>query len=373
MCKHKAIRNFFNTERGILLKAKERLLYKFPDGSNEIANYRTASFYLNEAEKLPQPDFSKYKGLDSDAIEKILTREQFDENLRLQEYFEINFGQPSTSLNAAQSYLAIQERPSTSANTPYSYLAIEAPLENETLKSIEVTSITEVNATNSVQDFIDESCHEENHLADNNMSNDSTIDESSEMMVDGVLIKCSHTAFTEDTVDYEATLTDNKTNEETNIDNLVNLNREIEDVHGNSPVTDRSVEKVEEIDSSVTANEDVSDEEMAPVQSKIYSCDQCSKRFLHYRNLTTHKRSHEQKFECNECTAKFTNLANLSLHKKVHKLKLECSVCGRNIFNREADYKKHLKIHSGVKEKCVCGKEFSSVDALRRHRKKCLK
>ncbi|RWS07919.1 zinc finger protein 271-like protein [Leptotrombidium deliense] len=126
--------------------------------------------------------------------------------------------------------------------------------------------------------------------------------------------------------------------------------------------------------SSVTANEDASvDEEMTSVQRESYSCDQCSKSFVHFRNLSSHKRTHDKKFKCNECTAEFINLANLSLHKKVHKLKLECNVCGKNVFNREADFKKHLKIHSGVKEKCLCGKEFSSVDSLRRHRKKCFK
>ncbi|RWS18182.1 zinc finger and SCAN domain-containing protein 16-like protein [Leptotrombidium deliense] len=161
----------------------------------------------------------------------------------------------------------------------------------------------------------------------NNNAVEDICDDTSEIIVDGVSFKCYDAAFNEDTVGYESSMINNEVNEEMNIDNSFDVTKEMDTLSNNSQRIVRNDELVEELastststqpDSCVTANEDEADnEEMTSVESKNYSCDQCSKSFAHYRNLSSHKRTHDKKFKCTECPAEFINLSNLSLHKKL--------------------------------------------------------
>ncbi|RWS19629.1 hypothetical protein B4U80_12251, partial [Leptotrombidium deliense] len=61
MCKHKAIRDFFNTERGILMKAHESLLRQIPGGSSDMDNWRTVAFQYDLAATQVNPNYSRFK------------------------------------------------------------------------------------------------------------------------------------------------------------------------------------------------------------------------------------------------------------------------------------------------------------------------
>jgi len=95
---------------------------------------------------------------------------------------------------------------------------------------------------------------------------------------------------------------------------------------------------------------------------KLYSCNQCDKRFTAHHYLRRHMNVHNSKYKCIECGKCFTNNQKLTKHKWSHsgEKPFECTVCGKR-FNKSDKLLIHSRIHSGKKlYKCLeCGKVYS--------------
>ncbi|XP_071095169.1 zinc finger protein 728-like [Haliotis cracherodii] len=113
-----------------------------------------------------------------------------------------------------------------------------------------------------------------------------------------------------------------------------------------------------------------------------YWCDQCDKRFDHFKMLESHKRWHSLRgrWECSKCGKVFTQHENYFTHLKLHvdSNLNKCEVCGRQYASREY-LRKHMVVHLEEKpiECPVCEKRFNFRSTLvyhmRRHTAATLK
>ena len=79
---------------------------------------------------------------------------------------------------------------------------------------------------------------------------------------------------------------------------------------------------------------------------KNYKCQYCNKEFGRPQHLNTHV---------------------ITTHEKPNNI--VCELCGKT-FHQSVRLKEHIRsIHEGVKNKCPCGKEFSTVGNLNVHKK----
>jgi len=101
------------------------------------------------------------------------------------------------------------------------------------------------------------------------------------------------------------------------------------------------------------------------IKSK-FTCGKCNKIFSVISNLDNHMDLHvkENFIYCEICGAYFTNENELIIHKEIHSVPTSCKVCGK-IFSTLWDVRKHRKTHnsSGKPFKCYaykCNKSFDS-------------
>uniref|UniRef100_H2YZB4 Zinc finger protein n=1 Tax=Ciona savignyi TaxID=51511 RepID=H2YZB4_CIOSA len=106
--------------------------------------------------------------------------------------------------------------------------------------------------------------------------------------------------------------------------------------------------------------------------NKPYKCPLCDADFNRPANLKTHMRIHsgEKPFQCETCKARFVQVAHLRAHVLIHtgEKPYPCNVCGTR-FRHLQTLKSHLRIHTGEKpyscqECCV---QFRHKSQLRLH------
>ena len=80
-----------------------------------------------------------------------------------------------------------------------------------------------------------------------------------------------------------------------------------------------------------------------------------------------------ESYQCSLCPRKFARKYNCMSHEKTHESnrqkKHECVSC-KQMFYRTADLKRHEKTHQDKEFYSLCGKRFSRLDAVERHKSK---
>eukprot|EP00095_Tigriopus_kingsejongensis_P006506 snap_masked-scaffold844_size89433-processed-gene-0.9 protein:Tk06506 transcript:snap_masked-scaffold844_size89433-processed-gene-0.9-mRNA-1 annotation:"gastrula zinc finger" len=104
--------------------------------------------------------------------------------------------------------------------------------------------------------------------------------------------------------------------------------------------------------------------------------DGCNKKFYNASDLVIHKRTHtgELPFTCSFCGSGFVSKSRMMQHERqmhlgVEAADVECEICHHKMKRRNFGF--HMKTHKGLtKAWCsVCGKEFPTQGAKRRHEK----
>ncbi|KAL9707449.1 hypothetical protein quinque_010967 [Culex quinquefasciatus] len=112
----------------------------------------------------------------------------------------------------------------------------------------------------------------------------------------------------------------------------------------------------------------------AMVEDRRYRCGSCPRSFQYMAHLTVHERIHSKvrPYMCPECGKQFIQSGQVARHVNgVHRRARPyvCELCGAR-FVQSGALDTHLKGHRGEWERCEdCGKEFSHVWSLKRHRK----
>ncbi|KAK3546744.1 hypothetical protein QTP70_033606, partial [Hemibagrus guttatus] len=107
--------------------------------------------------------------------------------------------------------------------------------------------------------------------------------------------------------------------------------------------------------------------------AKPYDCDLLRSSFTSNHNLTNHKPvspAGEKPYRCNVCGAQFNRPANLKTHLRIHsgEKPYKCETCG-SAFVQVAHLRAHVLIHTGEKPYCcsVCNTRFRHLQTLKSH------
>ncbi|KAG8542678.1 hypothetical protein GDO81_026289 [Engystomops pustulosus] len=110
-------------------------------------------------------------------------------------------------------------------------------------------------------------------------------------------------------------------------------------------------------------------------REKLFSCNQCEKRFARSSDLLKHQRSHQGGDKpnlCNECGKIFRRRTALLIHKRIHtgERPYNCKQCGKCFVQRQ-HLTTHVKTHTGERPyPCSeCGKSYRWRSELSKHQK----
>ncbi|XP_075054530.1 uncharacterized protein LOC142140665 isoform X2 [Mixophyes fleayi] len=110
-------------------------------------------------------------------------------------------------------------------------------------------------------------------------------------------------------------------------------------------------------------------------REKLFSCNECEKRFARNSDLLKHQKSHqagEKPNLCNECGKIFRRRTALLIHKRIHtgERPYKCKQCGKCFVQRQ-HLTTHVKTHTGERPyPCnECGKSYRWRSELNKHQK----
>uniref|UniRef100_A0A8C6LNU2 C2H2-type domain-containing protein n=1 Tax=Nothobranchius furzeri TaxID=105023 RepID=A0A8C6LNU2_NOTFU len=90
----------------------------------------------------------------------------------------------------------------------------------------------------------------------------------------------------------------------------------------------------------------------AQTELKLFSCDDCGKRFGTKSNLNSHMNVHtgQKRFACELCGQRFSHKTSLNRHLRVHtgQKPFACGHCGQR-FSRKTTLNTHRRVHTGQK------------------------
>ncbi|XP_025192518.1 DNA-binding protein RFX2-like [Melanaphis sacchari] len=121
-----------------------------------------------------------------------------------------------------------------------------------------------------------------------------------------------------------------------------------------------------------TAQNDYKSEYPNKVDTGVFSCQFCDKKFTNANSLSRHENVHTGKtpIECDVCFKTFISKSILCIHKRSHtgEKPYACNVCGRS-FTQKSHLVLHYRTHTGEKpyKCCLCEKKFSSTSGRAEH------
>ncbi|RWS22597.1 zinc finger protein 761-like protein [Leptotrombidium deliense] len=365
MCKHRAIRDFFNTERGILMKTNESLLRQIPDFSLNMDNWRTAAFHSERADKQDAPDYSRFKGLSEEEREKVYAREVFNENLRLKNYIDNGFCEPSTS-----------------SITDSSLLAIESPSTVRSTNSVDATNVMAIEYYTAVSD--DQTKVNDNHTCEDafNINDETVIDEVlNETTANGTSQHQENESETsENLVNSNFCFVENYNpfSHENNIEVVDSITESINVVVDKYTLAFNNSQKLRSVSTTTveiaTESEDdciiLDSEKNRVALPSRFKCEDCEKQFDKKSSLRKHQESHKERIACDQCSKTFSIRDNLRRHKETHTKKLKCRLCKAGPFSCVYALNRHSHTHKNDRYECDCGSSFNRLDNLKKHQKK---